>query len=210
MAQDKLNSTSRDEKPRSGKSALTIAGIVLLVSGFIALQAFTANQSFAHFRQFVSGESERISEGLVHEAGWRGHKKGHGGKHMSWLANLTDEEIGDKVTRMIKHLAIEIEATPDQEQQIIDAVVPVVIKLKPYGETMGDTGDEMRELLTADTIDREAIEQLRAEKFADAETISRELTGVVAVVAEILTPEQRQMLSERFESRKGWRRGWGR
>jgi Spy/CpxP family protein refolding chaperone len=63
-------------------------------------------------------------------------------------------------------------------------------------------------LLTADTIDRGAIEALRAEHLQLAERASRRFAQVLADMAEVLTPEQRKDLAGRMERhRSGWHRG---
>jgi Spy/CpxP family protein refolding chaperone len=64
------------------------------------------------------------------------------------------------------------------------------------------------ELLTGDTIDRGAIEALRAEHLQLAEQASRRLAQAVSDAAEVLTPVQRKELAARMEKhRGGWRHG---
>ena len=75
---------------------------------------------------------------------------------------------------------------------------------------MRATRKEIHDLLLADTIDRTALETLRAERLADAEQISKNLVGALADVAEVLSPEQRKVLNERIEQFRSLRRGWHR
>ncbi len=72
------------------------------------------------------------------------------------------------------------------------------------------TGKEFHDLLLADTIDRAVLEQLRAERLADAERISKNLISALADVAEVLSPEQRKLLDERIKHFRSMRRGWHR
>ena len=76
---------------------------------------------------------------------------------------------------------------------------------------MRAAGKEIHDLLLADTIDREALEKLRAERLAEAGRISQNLVNAVVEVAEVLSPEQRKLLDERireFRSMRGrWHRG---
>ena len=58
-----------------------------------------------------------------------------------------------------------------------------------------------------DTIDRAALEQLRAERLADAELISKSLVGALADMAEVLSPEQREAFGERIDQFRSMRRG---
>ena len=69
------------------------------------------------------------------------------------------------------------------------------------------TGKELHDLLLADTIDRAALERLRAERLADAERISKNLVGALADVAELLSPEQRKVLDERINEFSSLHRG---
>jgi len=71
-------------------------------------------------------------------------------------------------------------------------------------EALGDLHRRHREnrerwtaLLTADPVDRGALEALRADELALADEASRRLVGDVAALAELLTPEQRASLAER-------------
>ena len=68
----------------------------------------------------------------------------------------------------------------------------------------------MHKLLTASTIDRAALEKVRAERLAEADRVSRELVNALADVAEVLTPEQREIVNERLHQLKSMRRHWRR
>jgi periplasmic protein CpxP/Spy len=61
-------------------------------------------------------------------------------------------------------------------------------------------------LLSQPTIDRGALEALRANQLQMAEQASRRLTQALADAADVLTPEQRRQLAERAERWHG-RRG---
>ncbi len=129
------------------------------------------------------------------------------------LEQMTDAEIEQKVTRGIRHLGIEIDATPEQEAAMIDIAIGVAREIRPLKERMQLTGQELKSLLTAPTVDRAALESLRASRLAEAERISKTLVDAVADAAEVLTPEQRatieQMIrekQERREERRHWRR----
>jgi Spy/CpxP family protein refolding chaperone len=62
------------------------------------------------------------------------------------------------------------------------------------------------ELLSADKIDRGAIEKARAQSMRAADVTSKRYTQALADVAEVLTPEQRKTLAARMQ-RRGHRRG---
>ncbi len=82
--------------------------------------------------------------------------------------------------------------------------------LKPVHDRMRAAGKEIHDLLLADTIDRTALESVRAGRLAEAERISKNLVGALADVAEVLSPEQRKVLDERIKHFRSMRRGWHR
>ena len=78
--------------------------------------------------------------------------------------------------------------------------------LLPLREKMQAARKQAIELLTRDTIDRGAIEALRAEQIELAEQASRRIAQSLADAGEVLTPAQRRELAARVEKhRHGWR-----
>ena len=57
------------------------------------------------------------------------------------------------------------------------------------------------ELLSAPTIDRAAIERLRAEQIQGADAVSKRMAQAFADAAEVLTPDQRKKVAERMQKR---------
>ena len=72
---------------------------------------------------------------------------------------------------------------------VCTALITAVAKdLKPVHDRLRTTKKEIHDLLLADTIDRTALEKLRAERLAEAELISKNLINALADVAEVLSP----------------------
>ncbi len=184
-----------------------LVGVGILAGSAFAVQAFAQSKTYAHMKLYTSEDARVGSDDQVYYAGWGGGSR-HG-RHGNF-ANLTDAEIEAKITRLVKHGGIEIDATPEQEAQIIALVTPVAINMKAMRGQMRETGERLHDLLSAPVIDRAALEQLRAEKLAEADQISKEWVGVVADVAMVLTAEQRQVLEERMKEFRGMRGGWHR
>jgi len=114
-------------------------------------------------------------------------------------------EFDARIERMLKHLYVEIDATDAQKQQLEPIVKQAAQALLPLREQMRAARRQALGLLSAETIDRNAIERLRAEQLQLAEAASKRLATALTDVAEVLTPEQRQALAERLRHR---RRGW--
>lgn len=187
---------------RKSRKYVAIAAVaVLAVGGVFGVQAFADTKAYAHMKQFAASEY----------GGWHGGKGRHFGGPGGMLASMSDAEIEAQIGRMVKHVAIEIDATPEQAEKITALIAAVARDMKPVHEDMHAAGREIRSLLTAETVDREALEKLRAERLAEADRLSRDLIDTLADVAEVLTVEQRKVLDERIEQfremRGRWRRG---
>jgi len=179
---------------RSGnrKLIVLVTGAAIVLGGVWGVQAFADSKGYEHLR---------LSAG--YSGGW------HGGDHKGF-AELSDAEIEARIERVVKHVAIEIDATPEQQEKITALAAAVAKDLKPMKGRMHATGEALHNLLLADRVDRAALEQLRAERLADAERISKTLVGALADVAEVLSPEQRKVLDERISEFRSMRRGWHR
>jgi len=118
---------------------------------------------------------------------------------------LDPAELDTRIERMLKHLYVEIDATDAQKAQLAPIAKRAAADLLPLRERMRAARAEAIALLTGETIDRAAIERLRAEQLQLAEAGSKRLVAAIADVAEVLTPEQRKVVAERIEHR---RRRW--
>jgi Spy/CpxP family protein refolding chaperone len=64
--------------------------------------------------------------------------------------------------------------------------------------------------LTAPTIDRSAIERLRAEQIGLAETASKRIAQALADTADVLSPEQRRKVTDWMALGRPWWARWHR
>ena len=138
---------------------------------------------------------------------------GFGADWQSGILNGVIEAIVEaRADRMIRHLAIEIDATAEQQDKLRAIVRDAVKDLLPVRDKVLAARASARELLTQQTIDRAAIEKLRADQLAIHDAASKRLVQAVADAAEALTPEQRRKLSNMLPPRGGpWGGGpWGR
>jgi protein CpxP len=138
-----------------------------------------------------------------------GQEGGGCGWHRAGFAAgpLDPAAVDEHLDRMLKHLYVEIDATDAQKQKLEPIVKQAAKDLLPLRDKARDARKRALELLTADTVDRGAIEALRAEHLQMAEQASKRLTQAFADIAEVLTPAQRKDLAARFERHRGWRHG---
>jgi protein CpxP len=122
---------------------------------------------------------------------------------------LTQAQIEDRADRMVRHVAIEIDANAEQQSKL-EAIVKSAIKdILPMREKAAAARQQARDLFAAPTIDRAAIEKLRTEQIANADAFSKRLVQALADAADVLTPDQRKKLNAMLPpAGGGWRPWW--
>jgi periplasmic protein CpxP/Spy len=125
---------------------------------------------------------------------WQHRGWGMGGGFMG--GPPTPAQIDDRIDRMTKHMAIELDATADQQAKIASIAKSAVADLRAMREKAQAARTQAVTLLTAPTIDRTAIERLRAEQIALADTASKRIAQALADASEVLNPEQRKKVSD--------------
>jgi len=98
-----------------------------------------------------------------------------------------------------------LDASAEQEEQIQAIADAALDEIEPLAEQHRESKEAIRALLTAETIDRAALEELRVTELALADAFSRAVVRSVGDAAEVLTLEQRTALAEhlgRFRHRR--------
>lgn len=113
--------------------------------------------------------------------------------------------MDERIERMLKHLYVEINATPEQQQKLAPIVKQALKDLQPLRGQMQDARKQAIGLMSAEHIDRAAMERLRADQLQTADTMSKRLSQALADAAEVLTPAQRAELAKRMERHHGMR-----
>ena len=187
---DQSKSSNPDQAPSNRRSrrgtfllALVAVALVAGLTGNILSMAFGQGDSWHHISW--------------HDGGFFGR-------------SLSPAQIDDRIDRMTKHMAIELDATTDQQVKVANIVKAAVSDLRPLHEKAHATRAQVVTLLTASTIDRSAIERLRAEKIGLAETASKRIAQALADAADVLSPEQRRKLADWMALGRPWWARWHR
>lgn len=130
----------------------------------------------------------------VRSGGWH-----HRGGFMD--GSMDPVKMDRRIEYMVKHLAVDIDATPEQTGKLVSIAKSAAGDLRPLREKARAARKRGVELLAAQTIDRGAIESLRVEQIQAADAASRRLSLALGDIAEVLAPEQRTKLKQRFEKR---------
>jgi len=98
----------------------------------------------------------------------------------------------------IERVLDKVDATPEQTKKIEAIIDATEDQLDPMAEEFRDARREFVKLLEAPTIDRAAVETLRATRVAKIDEASRKVVAAVLDAAETLTPEQRAEIVDHF------------
>lgn len=123
---------------------------------------------------------------------------------------LDPAQAEDRADRLVRHLAIEIDATPQQQERLRAIAKAAVKDLFPMRETAQANRERVRTLLTQTPVDRTEIEAFRVEQMALADAASKRIAQALADAAEELTPEQRRKIDDHFTARRNFWRFWHR
>jgi Spy/CpxP family protein refolding chaperone len=110
------------------------------------------------------------------------------------------ERAQEHAQRMASHLARAVDATEEQKLKLTAIAQTIAKEIGPVHEKMQAAHKKAHALLLQPTTDRTALEALRVEQIALADDVSKKLTQALADAADVLTPEQRTKLAQRWDN----------
>jgi len=142
--------------------------------------------------------------------GYVGKSFAHGGPG-HWRGGMPTDpaQMDQRIERMIERFAAKVDANPEQKEKLAAIAKGAARDLAPLREQARNARKQAIELLAGASVDRAAIERLRAEQIQLADAGSKRLTQALADTAEVLTPEQRKQFAERIQRGHRWG-GWHR
>ena len=134
-----------------------------------------------------------LAAGFV--GGYASKSFAHGpGRLMS--ETMDPAQMDKHVERMVKHFAVEVDATAEQKDKLTTIAQGTARDLAPLRDKVRRARQQGLDLMSSETVDRAAIENLRAEQMALMDATTRRLTQALADAADVLTVEQRRKLIE--------------
>jgi Spy/CpxP family protein refolding chaperone len=121
------------------------------------------------------------------------------------------EDIKSHAEHFVDRALDQLDATEEQSAAVQLIVMATIDDLQNARGDAKQGREEFRGLITADSIDREAFEQVRLSHMKRADEMSRIVADGLADIMDVLTPEQRQALEAHFDEHHGRHggRGWG-
>jgi Spy/CpxP family protein refolding chaperone len=162
-----------------GYIALIGAAVLGIVGGGLATSAFGHGG-------FGPGGPRHWGGG----GGW-GHHRMHG--------EVTPERAKEHAAHMVDRFARRIDATAEQKQKLTTIATALAADMQPMHQRMHEARKRAIELLRQPAVDRAAVEAFRAEQIAAADAASKRLTQALTDAADVLTPEQRTKIAERWD-----------
>jgi len=169
------------------------AGIAALATAALAMQRNAFAQPMGGWR---GGPGPWHGHGMGMDFGMGGMGMGFGGP-----GDADPAVAARRLDAMVAYRLADIDATSEQRARISAIVQSLVKDLHGTRAKLFQLRRQSMELLGAATIDRASLEKLRAEQMQIADSSSRRLLQAMADGADVLTPEQRTKLMERFQRR---------
>src|SRR5579859_5415280 len=117
--------------------------------------------------------------------------------------SATPAEVSAHVDHMLKHLYVEIDATPAQQAQIGPLVQQAVTDLLPLRSQLQAGHAQFVQALTQSSVDRNSLEAARAAHLQLADQASKRIVQLLGDVGSVLTPAQRQALANHLQQMHG-------
>lgn len=121
--------------------------------------------------------------------------------HHGFGGPMDPAQIEDRADRMVRHAAIELDATNEQQDKLRAIVKSAVKDILPMRERAQAARNKARDLLTQDKVERADIEKFRSEQAVLADAFSKRIAQAIGDAAEVLSPEQRRKLADRLPPR---------
>lgn len=148
-------------------------------------------------RRFWIGATVAAVIGTV-TLGACGHRGG------GWHGHSSDPS--ERISHAVDRIFSRVDATDEQKTQITQIAQDAYRELAPLRDEMRDARKQALQLLTAEQVDRGALEQLRSDRMAKADKATVTASDALADIAEVLTPEQRTQVREKLAARMEKRR----
>jgi Spy/CpxP family protein refolding chaperone len=120
----------------------------------------------------------------------------HFGAFAAMHGEFSPERASRHIKRAVTWVLDDVDATSEQEAKVNDIFQGAFKDLLPLHEQTRTAHERIAQLMSQATVDRAALEQIRASQIALLDTASKRLSQAIEDAADVLTPQQRQQLVE--------------
>lgn len=145
-----------------------------------------------------------LAFGAFRALGYGPHRMGtHGGLRGGFHGPMDPATLEKRIDRIAGWVTDDLDGTPEQEAKLAAIAKAAAKDLAPVRAEIAAGHHELVEILTAQKVDRQALESVRARQLALWTRASERLTTAVADAADVLTPEQRARAAEELADHLG-------
>lgn len=159
-------------------------------------------------RWVIAGLAAATVAAVGSSLAWHDRADAHGmmGRGFGYGAGPVDPAaMSKRIDAAVQWMLADVDATDEQRTRIAAIVKAAANDLAAMRGKHMEARRRTVELLAAPTIDRAQIEAVRVEQMQLADSATRRMTQALADAAEVLNPEQRAKLAEKWEQRRGHR-----
>lgn len=114
--------------------------------------------------------------------------------------HMDPAQVEKKIDRIAGWIVEDLDGTPEQQARLAAIAKAAARDLEPLHDELVAGKREVVAILTAEKVDREALEAHRVRHVQLMEEASERLVAAVADAADVLTPEQRAKAAARIET----------
>jgi len=165
---------------------VAVGAVAAMLVGGAGIASAISDDGGRNFKRFGYEQSEGMGQGM-----------GMGQRHGGGFMNAHMGFGGRGIDRVLN----EIDATDEQSDKIYAILDEAHGEFRPLMREFRDTRENLVEILSAETIDSQALETLRTERLAALDEASKSMTEALLEVADVLTAEQRAKIVEHLQER---------
>lgn len=125
----------------------------------------------------------------------------HGHFGMGMHGQMDAASMSKHIDHFVNHVLAD--GTAEQKAKVTTILKAAATDLEPLHTQLHAGHEQVIKLLSQTSIDRDALEKLRASQMQLADQASKRITLAVEDAADVLTPEQRVKLAEHLKKRMG-------
>jgi Spy/CpxP family protein refolding chaperone len=103
--------------------------------------------------------------------------------------------MAGRIEHGVKYVLSDVDATAEQKAQITSIMQSTATDVHAVADEHSALHRQLHEILSAQTIDRQRLEAVRADGLRLADQASKRILDGIADAADVLTPEQRTELA---------------
>ncbi|MFN7990468.1 MAG: periplasmic heavy metal sensor [Thermoanaerobaculia bacterium] len=127
----------------------------------------------------------------------------NGGFRHGFCGSMDSAQVAKKIDRIAGWIVEDLGGTADQQAKLAAIAKATAADLAPIHDELAAGRKEAVAILTAEKVDRVALEAHRAKQMQLVTAASERLTKAVADAADVLTPEQRVKAAEKLADHMG-------